>query len=186
KILTILFEEGLDVLHLRKPDAPCIYSERLLTLIPDKYHKYIVIHDHFYLKDDFLLMGIHLNERNPYKPYHYLGHVSCSCYSIEELKNKRGSYNYVCLDSVYDTHSQEISSLAYTPEELRIASREKIINNKVMAMGGINVDNIPEVIDFGFGGAVITDDLWSKFDIHRDKDYNILIEHFKQLKKIAG
>ncbi|KAA6312286.1 hypothetical protein EZS27_036752, partial [termite gut metagenome] len=56
---------------------------------------------------------------------------SCSCYSIEELKNKRGSYNYVCLDSVYDTHSQEISSLAYTPEELRIASREKIINNKV-------------------------------------------------------
>ncbi|KAA6312094.1 Thiamine-phosphate synthase, partial [termite gut metagenome] len=42
KILTILFEEGLDVLHLRKPDAPCIYSERLLTLIPDKYHKYIV------------------------------------------------------------------------------------------------------------------------------------------------
>ncbi|KAA6312092.1 3-dehydroquinate dehydratase, partial [termite gut metagenome] len=29
------FEEGLDVLHLRKPDAPCIYSERLLTLIAE-------------------------------------------------------------------------------------------------------------------------------------------------------
>ncbi|KAA6312287.1 hypothetical protein EZS27_036753 [termite gut metagenome] len=54
-----------------------------------------------------------------------------------------------------------------------------------MATGGINVDNIPEVIDFGFGDAVIADDLWSKFDIHRDKDYNILIEHFKQLKKIT-
>ena len=41
KILTALFEEGLDVLHLRKPETPAMYSERLLTLIPDKYHRRI-------------------------------------------------------------------------------------------------------------------------------------------------
>ena len=39
KIITALFEEGLDVLHLRKPETPAMYSERLLTLIPDKYHR---------------------------------------------------------------------------------------------------------------------------------------------------
>ena len=33
KIITALFEEGLDVLHLRKPETPAMYSERLLTLI---------------------------------------------------------------------------------------------------------------------------------------------------------
>ena len=43
KIITALFEEGLDILHLRKPETPAMYSERLLTLIPEKYHRRIVI-----------------------------------------------------------------------------------------------------------------------------------------------
>ena len=65
KIITALFEEGLDILHLRKPETPAMYSERLLTLIPEKYHRRIVTHEHFYLKEEFDLMGIHLNTRNP-------------------------------------------------------------------------------------------------------------------------
>ena len=36
KILTTLFDEGLDILHLRKPDTAPVYAERLLTLIPEK------------------------------------------------------------------------------------------------------------------------------------------------------
>ena len=36
KILTALFDAGLDILHLRKPDTPPVYAERLLTLIPEK------------------------------------------------------------------------------------------------------------------------------------------------------
>ena len=65
KILTALFEEGLDLLHLRKPDTEPVYSERLLTLLPESHHNQIVVHDHFYLKEEFNLRGIHLNGRNP-------------------------------------------------------------------------------------------------------------------------
>ena len=50
KILTALFEEGLDLLHLRKPDTEPVYSERLLTLLPESHHNQIVVHDHFYLR----------------------------------------------------------------------------------------------------------------------------------------
>ena len=82
RIITALFEEGLDVLHLRKPETPAMYSERLLTLIPDKYHRRIVTHEHFYLKEEFNLMGIHLNARNPKEPHDYYGHISCSCHSV--------------------------------------------------------------------------------------------------------
>lgn len=35
KILTALFEEGLEILHLRKTDSTPVYAERLLTLIPE-------------------------------------------------------------------------------------------------------------------------------------------------------
>ena len=65
QIITALFEEGLDILHLRKPDTAPMFAERLLTLIPEQYHKRIVVHGHFYLKDEYRLKGIHLNHRNP-------------------------------------------------------------------------------------------------------------------------
>ena len=48
KIITTLFDEGLDILHLRKVDSIPVYAERLLTLIPEKYRKRIVVHDNFY------------------------------------------------------------------------------------------------------------------------------------------
>ena len=89
KIITDLFEEGLDILHLRKPDTPPMYAERLLTLIPKQYHKRIVVHDHFYLKEEFNLKGIHISPRNPIVPAHYKGHISRSCHSLEEVKEHK-------------------------------------------------------------------------------------------------
>ena len=35
KILTTLFEEGLDILHLRKPNSEPVFCERLLSLMPE-------------------------------------------------------------------------------------------------------------------------------------------------------
>ena len=43
QILTALFDEGLELLHLRKPDTEPVFSERLLSLIPESYHRRIVI-----------------------------------------------------------------------------------------------------------------------------------------------
>ena len=185
KIITALFEEGLDILHLRKPETPAMYSERLLTLIPEKYHKRIVTHEHFYLKEEFNLMGIHLNARNPKEPHDYSGHISCSCHSVEEVKNKKHFYDYVFMSPVYDSISIEGYNSPYTAEELRLAAKDKIIDNKVMALGGITPDNILEVKDFGFGGAVVLGDLWGKFDACSDQDYLAVIEHFKKLKRMA-
>ena len=53
KILTALFDEGLELLHLYKPNTEPVYSERLLSLIPDSYCKKIVVHAHYYLKNEF-------------------------------------------------------------------------------------------------------------------------------------
>ncbi len=43
KILTALFEEGLDNLHISKADSSPLYLQRLLALIPKTYHRYISI-----------------------------------------------------------------------------------------------------------------------------------------------
>lgn len=185
QIITALFEEGLDILHLRKPDTTPTYSERLLTLIPDEFHKRIVTHDHFYLKEEFNLLGIHLNSRNPREPDGYKGQISCSCHSLEEIKTEKELCDYVFMSPVFDSISKEEYHSAYTPEEIRQAVNEKIIDKKVMALGGICSENILQIKDFGFGGAVILGDLWKRFDACNNRDYKEIIAHFRKLKKLA-
>lgn len=186
KIITALFEESLDILHLRKPDTPAIYFERLLLLIPKKYHKRIVTHEHCYLQEEFNLMGIHLNTHNPNGPHDYSGHKSCSCHSMEELQNKKHLYDYLFLSPVYKCITKSGVTSGFTAEELRRAGRSKIVDNRVMAFGGITPDNILEIKDYGFGGAVVMGDLWNKFNTCTDRDYLGIIGHFKKPKKMAG
>lgn len=185
KIITELFEEGLDILHLRKPETPAMYAERLLTLIPEKYHRRIVTHEHFYLKEEFNLMGIHLNTRNPKEPHDYSGHISCTCHTLEEVKNRKHFYDYLFMSPVFDCITKEGVSSAFSALDLRQASKEHIIDSKVMALGGITPDNILQIKDYGFGGAVIMGDLWNKFNMRSDRDYLEIIRHFTKLKNMA-
>lgn len=182
QILTALFEEGLDILHLRKPETPAMYSERLLTLIPQKYHKRIVTHEHFYLQEEFGLMGIHLNRRNPTEPHDYSGHVSCTCRTLDELESKKRFYNYLFLSPVFDSVSNPRPA-AFEPDELRQAKRDGLIDSKVMALGGIRLERLTLLKDLGFGGAVIMGDLWNKFNACTDRDYRGIIDYFKKLRK---
>lgn len=185
QIITALFEEGLDMLHLRKPNAPQVYTERLLTLIPEQYHKKIITHERFHLKSEFKLAGIHLNARHPYKPENYTGHISMSCHSIEEVKQQKGFHDYLFLSPIFDSISKENYHSAFMPQELRQAAKNGIIDKRVMALGGICLDNILQVKDYGFGGAVILGDLWNRFDDCCDRDYQEIIKHFNKLKCLA-
>lgn len=185
KIIIQLFEEGLDVLHLRKPDASPIYTERLLTLIPEKYHKRIVTHDHFLMKNEFKLKGIHLNERNPNPPAGYSGHISRSFECIEDLQTHKGEYSYMFLKYLYEQDAYGGQLTAFSAEDIRRAVKNKIIDTDVMAFGGITPENILEVKDFGFGGAVIMNDIWNKFEPCSATDYKAIISHFRKLKSMA-
>ena len=60
-----LFDHGLDLLHLRKPEADEATYAHLLEAIPEQWHSRIVLHDHFQLTARFALHGVHLNRRNP-------------------------------------------------------------------------------------------------------------------------
>jgi len=185
KIITSLSEEGLDILHLRKPNTAPMYAERLLTLIPEQYHKRIVVHGHFYLKDEYKLKGIHLSERNPNIPGNYKGHISRSCHTLEELKANKKGYDYLFFNPIFDDISKLSYQGNYTPEEIRKAHKAGIIDKKVIALGRIDADNIKQVKDYGFGGAAVQGGIWDKFDTCCNRDYACLIEHFKKLKKLA-
>ena len=182
-ILNALFDEGLDILHIRKPNAEAVYTERLLSLIHESYRKRIVIHDNFYLKNEYKLKGIHLNSRNPELPLKYKGHISCSCHTIEDVLAHKKSCNYVFLSPIFNSISKEGYHSNFTSQELDIMAQQKVIDKKVMALGGIQLDNVNQIKEYGFGGAVILGDIWNHFNIHSTENFKDLITHFRKLKK---
>lgn len=183
KIITDLFEEGLDTLHLRKPESEPVLSERLLSLIPEEYHSRIMVHNHFYLKEEYNLMGIHVNRRNPNIPQDYKGKKSRSCYELAELSEARKNFDYCILDNVFDSISNTIKKSTLSTDEIKTAARQGLIDRKVMAMGGVTLEKLPDIIDMGFGGAIVCGDLWNKFDIHGARDYKNLLKHFRLMRK---
>ena len=185
KIITALFEEGLDILHLRKPNTAPMYAERLLTLIPEQYHKRIIVHGHFYLKDEYKLKGIHLSNRNPNLPDNYKGHISRSCHSLEEIKEHKRGCDYVFLSPSFEDPSNMDFYGNYTLEEIKKAHKAGIIDKKVIALGGFDIDNIKKAKDCGFGGVALMGALWNKFDTCTDRDFTSVLEHFKKLKKLV-
>ena len=179
--LTALFQNGLRYLHLRKPNAPVAEIRRLLDTIPVEYHHFIVLHDHFELTLQYNLLGVHLNGRNPEPPQGWTGHVSCSCHSIEEVKQKKSICNYLFLSPIYDSISKEGYGAAFSKGDLRTAQSQGIIDDKVLALGGVSAEHLPEVFSLGFGGAAFLGDVWNPFE----KDgLEGGVEHFRELMRL--
>ena len=186
KILSSLFDEGMENLHLYKPGSEPVYSERLLTLLPEDYYKKISVHDHFYLKDEYNLRGIHLNTADADVPAGYKGNVSRTCHHISELHDAKKSSKYVFLKTIFDSKSNPEDKQTQDLNELKMAAKKGLIDKHVYAMGGIDLDNIRQIRDMGFGGVVVCGDLWNRFNIHQGQDFKELIAHFQKLQKAVN
>ena len=186
KILTSLFDEGLDNLHLYKPASEPIYSERLLTLLPEEFYKKITVHDNFYLKEEFKLGGIHIDDETTPAPKGYKGHVSRTCTHLDQLKEAKKHADYVLLKYIFDSQTEPDQKASFTIDELKEASRRGLIDRHVYALGGMNLETIKAAKDLGFGGVVISGDLWNRFNIHQELDYQAFIDHFIKLRKAIG
>lgn len=183
KILSELFAEGLENLHLYKPGASPVYSERLLTLLGEGNRNRITVHGNFYLKEEFRLKGIHIDDAYTEPPVGYRGNISRTCHAISELKESKKHTNYVFLHSIYDSQTNADEKSSFTRAELEEASRQGLIDKKVYALGGMNIDNVKDAKELGFGGVVICGDLWNRFNIHNEIDYKELLSHFERLRK---
>ena len=186
KILSSLFDEGLDDLHLFKLGSSPMYSERLLTLLPEDYYRKITVHDHFYLKQEYDLAGIHLDNPTDNLPDGYKGKFSRTCTDLSQLKEMKKKSQYVFLKNIFDCIEFKEEKSSFSLQQLELAAGNGLIDKKVYALGGMSLENIKIAKALGFGGVVICGDLWNRFDIHNEKDYKELIAHFEKLRKAVS
>lgn len=182
KIITALFEEGMDVLHINKPESEPLYMERLLSLLPTKVYGKIVIHQNYYLMKEHDLKGIHIDNPNVPVPDGFKRHISRSTNKISDLKSFKKECDYVMLHSLFDSLHDEVKA-SLTIEEMQEARRAGLIDKHVYALGGMSLENVQQAKDMGFGGVVICGDLWNRFSIQHEINFHELISHFKKLKK---
>ena len=173
-----LFLQGLDLLHIRKPDAPLEAYKRLLLQIPKQWYSRIVLHDHFALAEEFGLHGIHLNRRYSVAPNAFHGSISCSCHTIEEVITQKESKDYVFLSPIFDSISKVGYHAAFSPTLLKQAAIENLIDEKVIALGGITANNIPLVKEWHFGGVALLGDIWKRMSDPQVDEY---LNHIRTL-----
>ncbi|WP_297902349.1 thiamine phosphate synthase [uncultured Parabacteroides sp.] len=177
-LIKLLFAEGMSRLHLRKPGCGRDELEVLLDKIPTVYYERIVLHDWFALAEERNLGGIHLNRRNPEVPPLYKGSISRSCHSLEEIIEYKPVCDYVFLSPVFQSISKEGYGSGFSLDELRNA--KGIIDDKVIALGGISPQTITKLKDIPFGGAAVLGALWGNDPSLLVADQ--LIKQFKRLQ----
>ena len=178
KIITRLFEEGLDYLLLYKSHPHPQYIERLLNLIPSKYHKKIFVCSYPRFTQEYKLAGRLINIDNE----------TC-CYGPENGKLVSNSNNLQQLDELkkkYDiVYFGPLGRTFYQSNELNEYGK-KVINKKVWAFGDLDEYNLKKLSPYKFGGVILDKMLWDKFDACRSTDYSELIKYFCKLQKIIN
>jgi thiamine-phosphate pyrophosphorylase len=161
--ITSMLQKGIDLVHLRKPESSPCDCAKLLDAIPEELHRRIVIHYHHCLCKDYHLGGMHIS------PYHmsqtlprYGGTISRSCHSIDEIVSFKSSYDYLFLSPIFNSISKQGYHGAFSASQLQEAQQKGIIDNKVIALGGITANNLSIVKQLGFGGAALLGDVWQQ------------------------
>lgn len=175
-----MFWHGLDLLHLRKPGASVETYRELLKSIPAEWHSRIVLHEHFYLTTEFALHGIHLNRRCAQVPEGFGGSISCACHSLTEVCAKKPLCQYVFLSPIFNSISKVGYEAAFSDADLQQAAADGIIDNKVIALGGVTAANISQLQRMHFGGAAFLGDIWNRINQPQFDAY------LKQVRDVLG
>ena len=149
-------EAGADALHLRRPDGGRAAYEGLLRQLPADVRRRVVLHDCFELAAAYGVGGVHLNRRNPIPPAGWTGRISASCHSLDEVERRKAEgLDYVWLSPVFNSISKPGYGAAFTPQELDAAAAQGIIDERVMALGGVEPASAPLLRRWHFGGGVM-------------------------------
>ena len=169
------------ILHLRKPFASLAELETLVQQIHPAYYGRIVLHDHYALAEKYRLKGIHWNARNQdFKlegAYWQKASISRSCHSISEVEMYKDQYHYLTLSPIFDSISKQGYKAAFSESDLKSAIEKGIINQQVIALGGIDTSNIHQLATMGFGGAAVLGVIWNHTELTSiRKELNLLMK----------
>lgn len=168
-LLLNMFEQGLPAYHLRKTKFSTRQLKSFIAEIPEKYHPRIVIHTHHELALKFNLKGIYISRSHKKRKFmlwlklKWLKfkkeklQVSSTYRSIEAILHIEREYDYIFLTPTFDSHSGNFQA-GFTHHNLKYALQNT--RSKVIARGGVSVNNIEKAKELGFSGVAFYSSIW--------------------------
>ncbi|WP_264552342.1 thiamine phosphate synthase [Flavobacterium sp. N2038] len=169
-IIDSLFEEGLSLLHIRKPDFSELEMAQFIHQIKLEYRANLVLHHHHDLAEDFGIERFHFSEKERkriydsparfLKPCRYKNKSkSTSTHSVEDFNSLRDGFDYAFLSPVFKSISKE----NYEPKADLFETLKSRTNykTKVVALGGIDTQNIQEIFEKGFDEVALLGSIWN-------------------------
>ena len=202
EIVTQLFKNGLEIFHLRKPGFSQKELEEYLNLIPGEFFNRIVIHSYHKLAVKYNLRGIHLTRRHrrqKFKTWLKIKYVksknpditiTASFHSLESLFEDQSNYDYVFLSPVFDSISKGNYQAKFSGHNLEVILSKT--QQKVIALGGVNIDKIDKIKEMNFVGMALHGAIWESKDpveafrnINKACQYNQTSEVLKTMELLA-
>lgn len=161
EIINQLFQEGLDLLHIRKPFINQNEMTDFIQKIDSEFHSQLVLHSHYNLADNFNISRFHFREidrKNGLSQSVTVKTISTSVHDIETFNELNEEWEYAFISPVFPS----ISKKGYGENSNILNDIKKRDNRNVnlIALGGINENNIHQVFDRNVDGVALLGAIW--------------------------
>ncbi|CAN5175256.1 thiamine phosphate synthase [soil metagenome] len=182
-LINQLFDEGMQLFHLRKPDSSREKVKALLKQISSDHYNKIALHQHYKIAEEFGIKRIHYPEKirkdtseNDFKKLKAAGHIlSTSVHRIKKYKALSAEFDYTFLGPVFNS----ISKTGYTSARKEdFTLEENKTSVKVIALGGIKEVSIQEAFDLHFDGVAVLGAVWQQPET--------AVDNFKRIKELCN
>lgn len=176
-IIHSLFEEGLLLFHVRKPDFSEKEMKAYLSDIKIDFRSQLVLHSHHHLAAEFRINRIHFTEKeriailnpvakltrptkNTFQKMVKKGiHLSTSVHTIEDFNALGNAFDYAFLSPVYPSISKEnYSSKTNLLEEIK---KRTNYTTQLIALGGMDSKNTAHTLKTGFDDVALLGTIWN-------------------------
>lgn len=157
-----LFQEGLDVLHIRKPWISNNEMIEFIAKIDETFHSQLVLHTHYDLGKEYNISRFHFREidrkEEIYKPFAEENTISTSVHDITTYNTLDKEWEYAFISPFFPSISKKGYGLDSTiKDEIKHRNNPDV---KLIALGGIDQDNIHEVFKTEADGAALLGAIW--------------------------
>jgi thiamine-phosphate pyrophosphorylase len=167
-IVLKMFDNGLETLHVKKPNFSKKQLKNYIELIPEKHHNKIILHSHYSLALKYKLKGLHLSKSFRNSNVFYKKYISfiklikpqmiftCTYHNLDQLLNHDKIYSYAFLSPIFNNEGQ--LNLKFTEEAIKTTISQ--VNINIYAIGGINSSNYSRVKSMGFNCITLMGSIW--------------------------
>lgn len=169
ELINELFQEGLDLLHIRKPFINSKEMTDFINQINSEFHSQLVLHSHYDLVENFNISRFHFREIDRQNNVHESFTnkiISTSVHDIETFNELGEEWEYAFISPIFPS----ISKKGYGENStiLKDIKKRTHFNVKLIALGGINENNINNAFESGVDGVALLGAIWES-----DKPLNV-------------